>query len=207
MGLNFNKSGYKRFFDENYNFSIIFMGLLFLFSAVSVVDRGFATNNFALDLDAVFYFKIWKFFTYPLVYTDIWSLLFNAFAVFVFSIPLERTIGSIRLLIFYMLMSFILGSLAISIIIFFNLPVYTGFYLFRESIFISYAVLYPKNILHLYGVIPLPVSLLMLLMIGFDFLDIFFKGLSYGILPLINVLLTFLYLKLILKLNVQELFK
>jgi membrane associated rhomboid family serine protease len=83
---------------------LIINGLMFLFKIL-------ADARFGLDLDGILglhyfaaqSFRPWQLITYMFMHGDIWHILFNMFALWMFGYSLENVWGPRRFLVFYMI--------------------------------------------------------------------------------------------------------
>ena len=108
------------------------------------------------------YHMYWQFLTYMFVHQDIHHVFFNMLALLVFGMGLERAIGSREFMLFYIVCGVLSG--------FFSFLVYrfTGQYqvfLLGASgavyaVLFAYAVFFPRSVIFIWGIIPVPAPLL-----------------------------------------------
>ena len=142
--------------------------------------------------------QIWRLITYQFLHADVIHLLFNMIGLYVFGTMLERTFGSKRFLIFYLVCGMTGG-------IFY--PVLVGIGLLPAApmvgasgaifgIIVAAAILYPKTRVLLAFVFPVSLAVVAGLFIGFSVFN-FFRGDNAGgeCAHLAGALCGFLYIK------------
>jgi membrane associated rhomboid family serine protease len=109
-------------------------------------------------------------------------LLFNMLALFIFGPQVERRIGSIEFLLYYLLTGTLAG--VVSFIIYMLTGSYYVFLLGASgalfAVQLAYAVFYPDALVYFWGIIPLRAPVMVL---GFTALEIFmsFTGVQAGV--------------------------
>ncbi len=111
------------------------------------------------------YHMYWQFITYMFVHQNLQHIFFNMLALLVFGLGFERAVGSREFLLFYLLCGALSG--------FFSFLVYrfTGQYkvfLLGASgavyaLLFAYAVFFPRSIIMIWGMIPVPAPVLVLI--------------------------------------------
>ncbi|MCR5188506.1 MAG: rhomboid family intramembrane serine protease [Treponema sp.] len=111
------------------------------------------------------YHMFWQFITYMFVHQNISHVFFNMLGLLVFGLNLEKAIGSKEFLLFYIICGALSG--------FFSYLVYkfTGQYnVFLMgasgaiySVLFAYAVFFPRSIIYIWGFIPVPAPILVLI--------------------------------------------
>lgn len=107
----------------------------------------------------------WQPFTYMFVHSGMSHILLNMFGVLVFGLTVERAIGSKEFLLFYILCGILDGVISLAFYFF------SGFYYVNlvgasgalYSILLIFAVIFPKSIIRVYGIIPVPAPLLVII--------------------------------------------
>lgn len=107
----------------------------------------------------------WQFFTYMFVHYDFSHVFFNMFGLLMFGIPLEKAIGSKEFTLFYLACGVLSGVLS------FFVYKFTGQYrvfLLGASgvvyaVLFAYAVVYPKSTVFIWGIVPIPAPILVLI--------------------------------------------
>jgi membrane associated rhomboid family serine protease len=117
---------------------------------------------------------IWQFVTYMFVHdsTSIGHLLFNMLALFIFGRYVERQMGSLEFLLYYLLTGVLAGVFS------FGVFVFTGNYLVAlmgasGAIFavqLAFASFFPDSIIYFWGIIPLKAPIMVL---GFTAIEMF----------------------------------
>ncbi len=106
----------------------------------------------------------WQPVTYMFVHSGFTHILLNMFGIFMFGLQVERAIGSKEFLLFYFLCGILDGVISLALYFF------SGYYYVNlvgasgalYSILLIFAVLFPKSIIGVYGIIPVPAPLLVL---------------------------------------------
>ena len=133
-------------------------------------------NFFALNVVGfVFDHRLWQAFTYMFVHGDISHLFFNMLALIFFGYSVERALGSKEFLLMYFSIGILSGL--------FSLGVYYGFgrYLLANGIqpwtwgisligasgaiygiLFAYAVLFPRSVIYIWGLIPIPAPIMVI---------------------------------------------
>lgn len=119
---------------------------------------------------------VWQLFTYMFVHGDITHLLFNMIALAIFGTALERAVGSKEFLLMYFSVGVLSGLF--SVIVYFllgRMQLRLGFqpYYFYVSLvgasgaiyglLFAYAVVFPRSVIFIWGIIPLPAPLMVLI--------------------------------------------
>ncbi len=121
---------------------------------------------------------LWQFVTYMFVHANIRHLLLNMLGLFFFGLGVERAIGSKEFLLFY----FTTGIL--SAVLSFILYYFSGNYrvlLLGASgavyaVLFAYAVCYPRSIIYLWWVIPVPAPIMVFIFALIEVVNGFFSS-------------------------------
>ena len=117
-----------------------------------------------IPLTFLYNHEYWQVFTYMFVhdYSSISHILFNMIGLLIFGISVEKAIGTKEFCLLYFLSGLFCG--------FFSLVTYliSGSYLVilcgasgcLYAILLAYAVIYPKSVISIWGVLPVPAPLL-----------------------------------------------
>ena len=142
------------------NFAIF--GLCYLYPTVYEYVHYYGAMNPILVEKGHMY---WQFFSYMFVHQNFRHVLFNMIALLVFGLNLEKAIGSREFILFYIVCGALSG--------FFSFLVYrfTGQYkvfLLGASgavyaVLFAYAVFFPRSIIFIWGVVPVPAPVLVLI--------------------------------------------
>ncbi len=106
----------------------------------------------------------WQVFTYQFIHGGLRHLILNMLGLLFFGISVERRIGSKEFLLLYLLSGTLCGIL--SLLVYLATGV-TQIYLMGASgavfaILLAYAVLYPRSLIYLWAIIPIPAPVLIL---------------------------------------------
>ena len=137
---------------------------------------GLSKNFFGLSvIGFVFNHYYWQVFTYMFIHGDISHLFFNMLALLLFGSSIERAIGSREFLLLYFVTGVFSGL--------FSLAVYYGYGYFLAyngiqpwtfgisligasgaiyGLLFAYAVIFPRSIIYIWGLIPVPAPLMVL---------------------------------------------
>lgn len=130
---------------------------------------------FGLVPAAVFNSKTyWQFFTYQFVHGSFFHLFFNMLALFFFGTPIEKKAGTKEFVLYYLTAGTLSGvfSFAVYVMTGEYLTVLIGASGAIFAVLLLYAVLYPRSVIFLWGILPIPAPLLIL---------------GYGIVELIGI--------------------
>lgn len=119
----------------------------------------------------------WQFLTYMFVhdYSNLSHIGFNMLGLLVFGLPLEKAIGSKEFTIFYLVCGILSGLLSYAVYYF------TGYWNVRllgasgavYSVLFAYAVFFPRSIIYIWGLIPVPAPIMVLIYAVIEFLSQF----------------------------------
>ena len=116
----------------------------------------------------------WQFFTYQFVHGSFFHLFFNMLALFFFGTPIEKKAGTKEFVLYYLTAGTLSGvfSFAVYVMMGEYLTVLIGASGAIFAVLLLYAVLYPRSVIFLWGILPIPAPLLIL---------------GYGIVELIGI--------------------
>ena len=116
----------------------------------------------------------WQFFTYQFVHGSFFHLFFNMLALFFFGTPIEKKAGTKEFVLYYLTAGTLSGvfSFAVYVMTGEYLTVLIGASGAIFAVLLLYAVLYPRSVIFLWGILPIPAPLLIL---------------GYGIVELIGI--------------------
>ncbi|MBR1721574.1 MAG: rhomboid family intramembrane serine protease [Treponema sp.] len=159
------------YFRAAFAIVLINVALHFLFQIFGVNRAVFALNVVGF----VYSHYFWQVVSYMFVHGDMSHLFFNMLALLIFGTAIERTVGSKEFLLMYFVIGIGSGL--------FSLGVYYGFGRFLMvngvrpwtfyisligasgaiyGLLFAYAVLFPKSIIYIWGLIPVPAPLMVL---------------------------------------------
>lgn len=105
----------------------------------------------------------WQLVTYLFVHGGWRHLIFNMIALFFFGIPVEKACGSKEFLLFYILCGIMDGLISMLIYNLIGLNILlVGASGSIYAVLFAYAVIYPRNIIYIWGIIPVPAPILVL---------------------------------------------
>jgi len=138
---------------------------VFLLTYVSRRLIGYLALTPALVLSANSW---WQLLTYMFVHGGLWHLLFNMLALFLFGVPLERSLGSTEFLLYYFVTGLGAGLATLAV------NYYSGLALIPVvgasgaiyALLLAYATLYPDARLWIFGLFPLRAPVAVLLFAG-----------------------------------------
>ena len=133
-------------------------------------------NFFGLSVGGFVYrHHFWQIFTYMFVHGDISHIFFNMLALFFFGIGVERVLGSKEFLLMYFTIGVLSGLFSVAVYYAFGIflanngiqPWTFGISLIGASgavygILFSYAVLFPRSRIFIWGLIPVPAPIMVL---------------------------------------------
>jgi membrane associated rhomboid family serine protease len=125
--------------------------------------------------------RYWQFITYMFIHDprSFSHIIFNMLALFIFGSQVERRIGSLEFLLYYLLTGVLAGIF--SFIVYWFTGSYTVFLMGASgaifAVQLAYAVLFPHSILYVWGILPLRAPVMVL---GFTALEVvlMFTGLG-----------------------------
>ncbi len=108
-------------------------------------------SNFALrPLEVIYSFRLWQLFTYLFLHGDFWHVFFNMFVLWMFGSELERTWGTRRFLIYYLLTGIGAGLFVLFLSDASTIGASGAVY----GIMIAYALNYPDRLIYIYFMFP-----------------------------------------------------
>ncbi len=115
-------------------------------------------------INCIGYRMFWQPFTYMFVHGNFQHLLFNMLGLFFFGFSVEQAVGSKEYVLFYLLTGFLCG---VSSLFVYLVTGMTQVFLIGASgaiygILLAYAVIYPKNNIYIFGLIPVRAPILIL---------------------------------------------
>lgn len=113
------------------------------------------------------YKMFWQPITYMFVHGSIPHLLFNMLSLLIFGLAVERAIGSKEFLLFYLICGIFSGIF--SLVTYFLLGTWTlliGASGALYAVLFLFAVVYPRSVIYIWGIIPVPSPLLVVIYAG-----------------------------------------
>lgn len=147
-----------------------------LWNFYGVTNPGFMFNHFLVSYTALSEWRIWTLVTSIFSHNMLWHIFINMLVFFNFGIVVENYLGSMRFLIFY-LVAGVVASISHSLVCAFilhqpDLPA-LGASGAIAGVILLFALLYPKQKIFLFGIVPLPAIWAAVLFVGLDAYGLF----------------------------------
>lgn len=177
MKINILRKPFKYTFFSASIILIIINCLMFFFTSI------FPRTKFYLGLCPILLLKykmIWQPLTYMFIHGSFTHLLSNMLGILFFGISLEKAIGSKEFLLMYLLCGFISGLCS------FGFYILTGAYsaiLIGASgalyaILFAFATVFPKANIYIWGILPIPSPILVIIYAGIELFSQFYGSTS-----------------------------
>lgn len=155
-----------------YQFTRATLGIIFINCVVFAIcyffPRFYQYIHYYGSLNATLVVRghmFWQFFTYMFLHQNVSHLFFNMIGLLVFGLQLERAIGSKEFVLFYLVCGILSGVFS------FLVYLYTGqmrVFLLGASgaiyaVLFAYAVFFPRSIIMIWGLVPVPAPILVLI--------------------------------------------
>lgn len=153
-----------------FNASFILIGLnLAVFLLTNTLRE--MSSYLALNVIMIYQYKMyWQFFTYMFVHSDFTHLLFNMLGLFFFGLSVERSLGSKEFLLIYLVSGVLCGL--ISYVAYLFSGAYMVFLMGASgaiySMLLAYAVIFPRNRIYIWGILPIQAPLLVAIYAGIE---------------------------------------
>jgi membrane associated rhomboid family serine protease len=156
----------------------VLIGLnILVFLMEQLFGQRFLTPYLAMIPAAVLRGRVWTFVTYMFFHSGFSHIFFNMFALFVFGVQVERSIGSREFLLYYFVTGILAGVFSFGAYLFagyFFSPYYFIISLMGASgaifaVQLAYAVFFPQSIIYIWGILPLRAPVMVL---GFTALEL-----------------------------------
>ena len=137
----------------------------------------------------------WQPLTYLFVHGSWRHILFNMIALFFFGIKFEKAVGSKEFLLFYFVCGILDGLMCVAIYWFFGMNVLLiGASGAIYAVLFAYAVVFPRDVIYIWGILPVQAPILVLVYAVIEFLSQFSGrgGISH-VAHLSGLLLAWLY--------------
>jgi len=136
------------------------------------------TAIFSLNIVCVnYYHMFWQFFTYMFMHGSFSHIFFNMLGLLMFGLNLERAIGSREFLLFYFFCGLLSGLL--SYVTYLATNQYNAFLLGASgalyAVLFAYAVFFPRSVIYIWGLIPVPAPILVLIYAAIEIFDQVFE--------------------------------
>ncbi len=131
--------------------------------------------NISLVIENGFFYQ---FFTYMFTHSSLRHLFGNMLGVLFFGVAVERSVGSKEFVLMYLLIGILCG--VASFVEFYVTGAYLTFLLGASgsvyAILLAYAVLFPHSKVYIWGILPVPAPLLVLIYAGIAVWNQLFSG-------------------------------
>lgn len=177
---------------------------VFVLTEMQPMIRTYLSLNIILVIQENMY---WQFFTYMFTHANFYHLLGNMIGLILFGTAVERAIGSKEFVFMYMLIGVLCGIVSFALYYFSGL--YMVFLLGASgavyAVMLLYAVLYPTSKIYIWGILPIPAPILVLIYAGYSLWNQIFSTGS-GIAHLAHLAgFIFAWLYLLIRMNVNPL--
>ncbi|MCR4736481.1 MAG: rhomboid family intramembrane serine protease [Treponema sp.] len=171
------------FFRRPFKYSFFHVTILLILVNIVVYVAGrfypMLDAYLSLNVGTVVYYKwYWQFFTYMFVHGNFSHILFNMLGLLFFGFNVERAWGSKEFLLFYLMSGFLSG--VFSFLVYFFTGMNTVFLMGASgaiySVLFAYAVTFPRSVIYIWGLIPVPAPILVLIYAVIEFFSQFFGG-------------------------------
>jgi len=156
----------------SYSFTRVTLGIIFLnfiiFAACYMSPTlfrycyGYGALNARAIIGGHYY---WQFLSYMFLHSNMSHLFFNMLGLLVFGLQLERAIGSKEFLLFYIVCGVISGLF--SFIVYYLTGQYRSVLIGASgaiyAVLFAYAVFFPRSIIMVWGLIPVPAPIMVLI--------------------------------------------
>ena len=123
------------------------------------------TAYLSLSVVAIYEGYIFQFLTYMFTHASLGHLFGNMLSLLIFGVAVERAIGSKEFILFYLLIGFLCG--VTSFTWYYISGSYISFLLGASGavygVLLLYAVLFPQSKIYIWGILPIPAPLLVLI--------------------------------------------
>ncbi|MBQ0039917.1 MAG: rhomboid family intramembrane serine protease [Treponema sp.] len=148
-----------------------------------------------LSYGGLVHHMFWQPLTYLFIHGGWRHILFNMIALFFFGIPVEKAVGTKEFLLFYFLCGILDGLICTAIYRFLGMNILLmGASGAVYGVLLAYAVIYPRSVIYVWGILPLPAPILVLVYALMEFFSQFLgrDGISHCA-HLSGLLLAWLY--------------
>ena len=146
----------------NAAFMLIIINVLF-FAAQRLIPQ--MTMFLTMSPAAVLRGEVWRFVSYMFAHASFTHILFNMLGLYVFGGPLERSVGSVEFLVYYLVTGILAGVFSFGVFLvtgsFYSQLLGASGALFAVQL--AYAVLFPNSVIYFWGILPLRAGLMVIL--------------------------------------------
>lgn len=179
-----------------YTFFNATLALVLINAIVYFINFTFPRTRLYMSLSvAGLHFKYyWQVISYMFVHGNMRHIFFNMIALVCFGLQFERAIGSKEFILFYFVCGILSGLCSVGIYWL------TGTHAFLMgasaaiyALLLAYAVVFPRSIISIWGIIPVPAPLLVLIYAGIEFFSQFSGGNTAHSAHLMGLVFAWLY--------------
>lgn len=175
---------------------------VFVLTEVQPILRSYLSLNVILVMQEKMY---WQFFTYMFTHANFSHLLGNMIGLVFFGTAVERAMGSKEFVLLYVLIGVLCGI--VSFVVYYFSGMYLSFLLGASgavyAVLLMYAVLYPNSKIYIWGILPIPAPLLVIIYAGISLYNQLFS-VGSGIAHLAHLSgFVFAWLYLMIRMNVN----
>ncbi len=125
---------------------------------------------------------VWEPLTYMFTHGGFRHIFFNMLALLFFGIPMEKKTGSCEFLLYYLLCGVLNGLFSVGLAYVLTLVTRNSVYLYVPligasgavySVLLAYAVFFPRSIIYIWGLLPVPAPLLIVIYFVIEFVSQF----------------------------------
>jgi membrane associated rhomboid family serine protease len=141
---------------------LIILNVLF-FAVQRIIPQ--TTWFLTMNPSGILHGELWRFVSYMFAHASFTHILFNMIGLYVFGSPLERSVGSMEFLLYYLLTGILAGVFSFGVFLvtgsFYSQLLGASGALFAVQL--AYAVLFPNSIIYFWGILPLRAGLMVIL--------------------------------------------
>ncbi|WP_308686962.1 rhomboid family intramembrane serine protease [uncultured Treponema sp.] len=161
-----------------YTFKNATLAIILINTAIFFLEKIFPQVQlyFSLNVYTCLGYKMfWQPFTYMFVHGSFSHVFFNMLGLFFFGLAVERAVGTKEFVLMYLFIGFAGGIF--SLVFYWLFGMYAVFLMGASGaiygILFSYAVLFPRNRVFIWGLIPVPAPILVIAYAAIEFFDQF----------------------------------
>lgn len=168
-----------------YSFKNATFAIILINAAIFFIQQVIPSLRFILSLNVyncIAGKMYWQPFTYMFVHGNFQHVFFNMLGLFFFGLAIERALGTKEFLLLYLLVGTLCGIFSLAVYYFTGQwrIILLGASGAVYGILLAYAVVFPKNRIFIWGLIPVPAPILVL---GYAIIEFFshFFGMRTGV--------------------------
>lgn len=158
-----------RYVFLNATMAIIIINIAVLF-IIQMIPK--ASIFLGLSFPGLMNFYFWQPLTHLFVHGSWRHILFNMLALFFFGIQFEKAVGTKEFLLFYFVCGILDGLISMTIYLFLDVNILLiGASGAIYAVLFAYAVVFPRNIIYIWGIIPVQAPILVLVYAIIEFIS------------------------------------